>query len=307
MHRSEILQLRGDWSAALDEASRACVRLSGRPAIANAYYQLAEMHRLRGEFTEAEQSYHRAGEFGKDLRPGLALLRLAQGEAKIAAAAIARMFAEAPDRISRCKVAAAYVEIMVAAGQVDLARSAADELSQVAETLESPFLRATAAHALGAVCLADGDPAGALVLLRRAVSAWRGVEAPYETARVRVQVGIACRTLDDRETAEIELDTACRAFQRLGARPDVERVRRLIDSLESGLPKGLTAREMEVLSLVATGRTNREVSSALMISEHTVARHLQNIFAKIGVSSRTAATSFALEHHLISAHPDGQI
>jgi DNA-binding CsgD family transcriptional regulator/tetratricopeptide (TPR) repeat protein len=299
VHRSEILQLRGDWPRALDEATRACVRLTGRPAVAGAHYQLAEMHRLRGEFPEAEQAYRRVGEFGREPQPGLALLRLAEGRPHVAAAAITRVLDETSDRLARCRVLPAYVEVMVVADDLAAARIAADELFKISETLQAPFLRATAAHALGAVTLAEGDPAGALLLLRRAVSGWGQMDAPYQMARVRVLVGLACRALDDPDSAEIEFDAACQVFRQLGAAPDVERVQRLLGSAVSSSLSGLTAREVQVLSLVATGRTNREISSTLAISEHTVARHLQNIFAKLGVSSRTAATAFALEHRLI--------
>jgi len=193
----------------------------------------------------------------------------------------------------------AYVEVMVVADDLAAARIAADELFKISETLQAPFLRATAAHALGAVTLAEGDPAGALLLLRRAVSGWGQMDAPYQMARVRVLVGLACRALDDPDSAEIEFDAACQVFRQLGAAPDVDRMQRLLGSAVSSSLSGLTAREVQVLSLVATGRTNREISSTLAISEHTVARHLQNIFAKLGVSSRTAATAFALEHRLI--------
>jgi DNA-binding NarL/FixJ family response regulator len=299
VHRSEILQLRGDWPGALEEAARACVRLAERPAAANAYIQLAELHRLRGEFSEAERAYQQAGEFGREPPPGLALLRLAEGRVKIAGAAIGRMLAEAPDRLSRCKMLLAYVEIMLAANEVQAARGAADELSEVAETLEAPFLRASAGHALGAVSLAEGDHAAALPLLRRAVLVWGQMDAPYEVARVRVLVGLACRALGDADSAEIELRAASQIFQQLGAAPDVDRVRRLAGLGEPRSAGELTAREVQVLSLVATGRTNREISSSLVISEHTVARHLQNIFRKLGVSSRTAATAYALDHSLI--------
>ncbi len=151
----------------------------------------------------------------------------------------------------------------------------------------------------GAVLLAQGDPAGALIPLRRAVSMWRQMDAPYESARARVLVGQACRELGDADSAEIEFEAVGQVFQKLGAAPDAERLRQLIDSPERSYPSGLTAREVQILSLVATGRTNREIASTLMISEHTVARHLQNIFSKLGVSSRTAAAAFALDQSLI--------
>jgi DNA-binding CsgD family transcriptional regulator/tetratricopeptide (TPR) repeat protein len=299
VHRSEILQLHGDWTRAVDEAVRACDRLAGRPAIANAYYQLAEIHRLRGEFAEAEQAYRRAGASGREPQPGLALLRLAEGRVSVATAAIARALDEASDRFSRCRMLPAYAEIMLAAHDVSAAQHATDELIKIAETLAAPFLRAAAAQAQGAVSLAQGDPAGSLSRLRRAVLIWRQLDAPYEAARARVLVGLACRAVGDSDSAEMELDAACHALQHLGAVPDVDRVRSLIRASEPISVKGLTARELQVLSLVATGRTNREISSTLVISEHTVARHLQNIFSKLHVSSRTAATTFALEHSLL--------
>jgi ATP/maltotriose-dependent transcriptional regulator MalT len=299
VHRSEILQLHGDWTRALDEAVRACDRLEGRPAVANAYYQLAEMHRLRGEFARADRAFGQAGEFGREPQPGLALLRLAEGRVNVAAATIARVLEEASDRSSRCRVLPAYAEIMLAVHEVSAAQNAADELFKIAETVGAPSLRAAAAHVQGAVSLAEGDPVGALAPLHRAVSIWRQLDAPYEAARVRVIVGLACRAARDSDSAEIELGAARHAFQRLGAVPDVDRVRRLIGSREPISMKGLTVRELQVLSLVANGRTNREISATLVISEHTVARHLQNIFNKLGVSSRTAATAFALEHSLL--------
>ncbi len=299
VHRSELLRLRGDWPGALDEANRACVRLAGRPAIATAYYQIAEMHRLQGEFAGAGKTYRRVAEFGLEPQPGLALLRLAEGRPNVAAAAIARVLDEAPDRSRQCRVLPAYVEIMLATHEVGAAQKAADQLSKIAEEFDAPFLRASAAFCQGAVSLAEDDPARALAELRHALSIFGPMDAAYESARVRVLVGQACRALGDADSAEIEFDAAGHVFLQLGATPDIDRLQTIIGSSELSHPKGLTTRELEVLRLVAMGRTNREISSTLVISEHTVARHLQNIFSKLGVSSRTAATAFALTHSLI--------
>ena len=232
-------------------------------------------------------------------QPGLARLWLPEGRVNAAAAAIARVLDEASDRFGRCRVLPAYVEIMLATHEVAVARKAADELFKIAEELEAPFLRAGAAYAQGAVSLAEGDPAGALTPLRRALSILGQTEAPYESARVRVLVGLACRALGDADSAKIELDAACQIFHQVGARPDVDQLRKLIDSGQLTYPRGLTAREVQVLSLAAKGRTNKEISSTLFISEHAVARHLQNIFTKLGVSSRTEATAYAFEHSLV--------
>jgi DNA-binding NarL/FixJ family response regulator len=302
VHRSQVLQLRGAWPEAMDEVQRARQRLSSPPgqwALGMALYQQAELHRLRGQVAEAEEAYRAASRWGHPPQPGLALLRLAQGRVGAAAAAIRTALDEAQDRIGRAKVLTAYVEIMLAADDVPAARSAADELSEIAAHLRMPFLQAVSAHATGAVLLAEGDPGAALATLRRGWTAWQELQAPYETARARVLIGLAYRALGDEETAELELDAARRVFQELGAAPETARVEALGPITAAGAPGGLTAREVQVLRLVAAGKSNRAIAAALSISEHTVARHLQNIFAKLDVSSRAAATAFAFEHSLV--------
>jgi ATP/maltotriose-dependent transcriptional regulator MalT len=188
---------------------------------------------------------------------------------------------------------------MLADNDVAAARSAADELSKNAAEVDVPFLNAVSAHAMGAVLLAEGDARGALTALRRSWKAWQQLEAPYEAARVRVLVGLAYRELGDEDGAEMELDAARWVFQQLGAAPEVARVEQLSPTVG---PEGagiLTAREVQVLALVAAGMTNREIATELVVSEHTARRHVQNIFAKLGVSSRAAATAHAFQHGLI--------
>jgi ATP/maltotriose-dependent transcriptional regulator MalT len=302
VHRSQVMQLRGAWPDAMEEVRRARRRLStppGQGALGMAAYQQAELHRLGGQFAEAEEAYREASQWGHPLQPGLALLRLAEGRVDAATAAIRASLAEAQDRIARAKVLAAYVEIMLAAGDVAAARAAADELSEIAADLGMPFLDAVSAQATGAVLLAEGDPGAALAMLRRAWTAWQELQAPYEAARTRVLIGRAYRALGDTDTAQVELDAACRVFQQLGAAPELARVELLTPMAGPRAAGGLTVREVEVLRLVAAGGSNRAVAAELAISEHTVARHLQNIFAKLDVSSRSAATAFAFEHGLV--------
>jgi DNA-binding CsgD family transcriptional regulator len=264
-----------------------------------AFYQQAELHRLRGAFADAETAYRQADQWGREPQPGLAMLRLAQGQVDAAAVAIRRVVDEASVWVTRSKVLAAFVEIMLAAHDLGAAGAAADELAQIADDLGAPMLHAVSGYATGAVLLGEGDARAALVMLRRAWAAWRELDAPYEAARVRVLIGLASRDLGDRDTATMELDAARSVFWQLGAAPDAARVEALRPTARPKAPMGLTGREAEVLALVATGKTNREIAAALVISEHTVARHVQNILAKLGVSSRTAASAFAFEHDLV--------
>jgi DNA-binding CsgD family transcriptional regulator len=302
LHRAELMQLHGAWSDAMEEARRAYERFlqpAAHPAAGAAAYQLAELHRLRGEAAEAEEAYRLASRRGREPQPGLALLRLAQGQLTAARAAIRRVLDETADRPARAALLPAAVEIALAGGDVPAARAAADELARAAEELDAPLLRATAAAADGAVLLGQGDARAALAALGRAWTAWQELEAPYEAARARVGIGLACRELGDQDSAAMELDAARWVFRQLGAAQELARVEALAGRGRAGAAGGLTAREVQVLRLVATGRTNRAIAAELVLSERTVDRHVSNIFTKRGVSSRAAATAWAYEHQLV--------
>ena len=296
VHRAEILQLDGSWREALEEARRAGERFleTKNPAAGLARYRQGELLRLQGEFGAAEKAYKEASTLGWEPQPGLAQLRLAQGRTTVAASAIRRAEAGATQLLERVRLLPAYAEIMLAVGDTDSARRACNELEKLAGGYESAMLEGIVAHVRGAVQLAEGDAQSALAALNRAGEIWQALEAPYEIARTRTLVGEACRALGDEETAELEIEAARAIFERLGAKPDIARL-----TSAGADAHGLSRRELEVLRLVASGKSNREIAAALVISEHTVARHLQNVFAKLGVSSRAAATAFAFEHNLV--------
>ena len=307
VHRSELLQMRGAWADAMEEARRACAHM-GEPVqgpVGAAFYQCGELHRLLGRFEEAEEAYKRASEHGHEPQPGLSLLRLAEGKLEQAVAAIRRIMAEARGyglapggwEFGRPILLEPYVEIMIAGGDAPTARAAAAELEETADRFGSPVLRARAHRAWGAVHLADGDAPSALERLRAAWTGFRDLAAPYEVARTRVLLAEACRALDDLDTASMHLEAARATFETLDAAPDLKR----LDQLEQPAAGPLSARELEVLALIANGDTNREIANALVISERTVARHLSNIFTKLGVSSRTAASAYAYKHGLVRA------
>lgn len=302
VHRAELMILRGAWADARTEVQRACDRLArptGQPVLGAAYYVGAEVHRLQGEFVEAEALYRQAHRWGRQPEPGLPLLRLAEGRVDEAVTAMSRVLSEAEDPVTRSRLLAPYAEIVLAGGDVTAARAAVEELSSFAAAWNTPLLRAMSLHATGAVLLAEGDTRAALTALRRALADWGELDAPYEAARARVLIGLACRSSGDEGSAQMELDAARSVFRQLDAVPDLTSVEALSPKAAHRVTGGLTAREVEVLTLVATGRTNRAIATELFISEKTVAAHVSSIFTKLRLSSRSAATAYAYAHGLV--------
>jgi DNA-binding CsgD family transcriptional regulator len=296
IHRVELMRMRGDWQDALDEARRACDWLSlpiSPEGPADAFYQLGELYRLRGEFQHADDAYRQASRLGRPPEPGIALLWLARGQVDAAAAAVQRALEEVgPNRARRAELLAALVEVLVAKRETPGARAAVAELNAIATTLPVLPLQALADRAEGTVLLAEGEPRAALGPLRRAWTAWQELEAPYEAAQVRVLIGEACRTIGDTQSAAMEFDAARWVFEQLGARCELER---LSDAGPPAPTGGLTRREIEVLSLIAAGETNKAIAAALVISEHTVARHVQNMLQKLDRASRASLAVYAVE------------
>jgi DNA-binding CsgD family transcriptional regulator len=298
VHWAEVLAARGSWDEAEAEALAACQEMERIDiyAVADGHYEVGQIRRFRGDLTGAEEAYDRAHELGRDPQPGLALLRLAQGKPAAAAASVmAALQVAAPAPLERARLLSAQVPIALAAGDLETAIAAATELDATAATFGSIGLQAEAHRCRGAVELATGNTVAAIASLRQACVLWQELDVPYEMARTRLLVADAYDALDDGDAATRERASAKACFERLGAVGDLQ-------ALEPGpvaLPGGLTRREAEVLALVATGRTNRAVAEELVLSEKTVARHVSNIFTKLGVSSRAAATAFAYSHQLV--------
>jgi ATP/maltotriose-dependent transcriptional regulator MalT len=297
-YKARILQERGIWSEAESEARRVCEELPELHILsaARAFYELGEIFRLRGDLAAAVESFKKAHHLGFDPQPGLARLRLAEGRVNAAMSQIARALEEAPDRLERARLLPPHVEIALAAGDLESAAASADEMEAIAREYRGPRLIASAASARGAVLSERPDPSAALTLLRRAVRLWTEIDCPYNVALVRLQCGQACRSLGDEDGASMEFEAARDIFERLGAARDARKASELLG--QATHPEGLSDREVEVARLVAAGMSNKEIGTALFISERTVARHLSNIFAKLGVSSRAGLAAFALKKGL---------
>jgi DNA-binding CsgD family transcriptional regulator/tetratricopeptide (TPR) repeat protein len=299
LYRAEVFQLRGRWDEAARDAQDACDLLMSRPAAGAAFYRLGEIHRLRGEFDKAEAAYVQANERGRRPQPGLSLLRLAQGNVDPAAASIRSVLLDTRTQAARARMLAAAVEILLAAADLDHARAAATELSTIASAIGAALLNAVSAQATAAVLLAEGDIAGAATLLCQASETWRDLGMPYEEAHTRLLMAVVCERRGDQEGRRLELEAARRLFEQLNAEICLARI--------AGQPKratsrppicSLSERETQVLRLLASGKTNRGIAEELFISEKTVARHVSNIFDKLRVSTRSAATAWAYQRDL---------
>jgi DNA-binding CsgD family transcriptional regulator len=299
-HRGQLLRLHGAYAEAVEEFDRALDRYraaGGDPAVGLAHYERGETHRLRGEFDAAEAAYTSAAERGHPAQPGRALLWLAQDRRNAATAAVHRLLAERQDPVHRSQILAAAIDVLAATGDTEVAASLGEELCGIGDTFGCTALQAAGQYAVAMVELTRGAAEPALQAARRAMEAWSQLSAPYEVARSRILVGRALRLLGDEESAVADLTSARRVFTGLGAGPAERETAALLGDEKA--PGGLSPREVEVLRLVAAGRSNAEIAAQLVLSDKTVARHLSNIFTKLEVGSRTAAAAFAYEHHLL--------
>jgi len=299
LHHAVVLDRRGDMANAERELDRACDELLGSHLAnaAAAFAEVGDIRRRLGDLDRAEDAFGRAEELSGRVCAGTALLRLAQGRVGDAARIITGcMVEQSPNPLARARVQPAAIQIAVASGDLAAARETLQDLEATATTFGTPMLHALAALARGRVLLAEHDVEGATASLRDALGRWQELEVPYEIATTRTILGLALREAGDETGAHDSFEAARAQFALIGARLDAA-----ADAGEAAgvrLPAGLTAREAEVLALIAAGLPNKEIATTLHLSVKTVSRHLSNIFTKIGVSSRSAATAFAFEHDL---------
>ncbi|MEU4604814.1 response regulator transcription factor [Kribbella sp. NPDC023972] len=302
IYRSRLMFLNGAWPDAVDEIAAVCADLDGYAGwvCGHAYYQLGEVRRLRGEWDAAEDAYRRAAENGCPTQPGLALLRLAEGDVDAAAAGVRRALTEVTAKPDRLDLLKAAVTIYLEEGKIAAARDAVTEFEEIAGDVTTPVIEAETSAVRGALALSEGDPGRALPLLRRAVGTWQEQDAPHEVAKLNVLIGQACSALADHDGAQLEFSAARETFERLGARPDLAQLDRIAAATEAqSETHGLTPREIEVLRLIARGKPNRAIAHELQLSERTVHRHVSNIFTKLDVDSRTAAVAYGIKHRIV--------
>lgn len=295
VHRAQLLQVHGDWTRAEDEIAQVCHHLETMnvTAVGLALYELGEVRRMRGDLPAAAAAYAQAHEHGIEPQPGLALVWVAEGDPASALDALKACEARTTDPLAKTRLWEAMVQAAVAAGDLATAQSAAGALEESARTYASPGLLAVAAESHGRVCLASGDVPAAMEALRSACRRWHDLTAPYRVAQTRLALAEALQRDGDERGASLERDAAAAVLAKLGVTAPVPTGR------PAALPDGMTRREAEVLALVAQGLTNREVAGELVVSERTVARHLANLYRKIGVTTRTAAATYAHRHGLV--------
>ena len=292
VHRLQLLAATDDYrqlQARLVAASQALEDVNSWAA-GEGYYQLGEVLRLQGDADGAFAAFARARTLGVDPQPGEALLRCGLGDGQTAWTDLRVALAD-HDRVGRMQMLRGAVEVALARNDLDEADQYCHELEDGAKVFGTPGFRAWAAHARGAILVKRGEHADALAVLESALREYRIQRSRYETAQVYEWMALAHRALGDEDVAAADAATAQSIYDQLGVEP--------AGICGSASPAGLTKRELEILTAIARGATNRQVAQQIFISEKTVARHLANIYAKLGVSSRTAAADWARQHNLL--------
>jgi DNA-binding CsgD family transcriptional regulator len=300
IHRATVLGIAGEWTEAARVLADVTTRERRPATLDNALYDLSELNRRAGRTQAADEGFRQAASLGREVQPGLGRLRRDTGRLASARAGIARALSAAPTPGRRADLLAAQVEVEADGGDLEVAADADRELRDLAEAIGTTYLTALADRTSGTVLLAQRRPELAQPVLRRAWSGWRDLEDPYDGALTRVLLARTARALGDEEAAQLEFDAARTTLAGLGALADLARLERLAASVPAAAAAaGLSRRELEVLRLIATGSSNRDIAARLFLSERTVARHVSNILAKLRLSSRSAATAYAFEHGLL--------
>jgi DNA-binding NarL/FixJ family response regulator len=292
MHRLHLLTATEDYRLIEDRLFIASRNLEDVNTFAAAagFYELGEIRRLRGDLDGALAAFSQARTLGVDPQPGEALTRCTQGDSAAAWTALQASLAW-QDRVGRMRLLLAAVEVALIRDCAEEAEALCRELETGAEAFGTPGFKAWAAHARGAVLIHRAEYGQALDALQAALREYRTQQCRYETGKVYECMATAHKALGDNDIAAADRATAQSIYRQLG-------VEGLPTSAESD-PGGLTKREIEILIRIASGATNRQVADLIFISEKTVGRHLANIYAKLGVSSRTAAVTWAYDNNVL--------
>jgi LuxR family transcriptional regulator, maltose regulon positive regulatory protein len=298
---------RGDWGraetlleAAVEDFTRSRPAWATVPAV-----WLAELRRRQGRATEAERLLATAGPVAA-AQLCRARLALDGGDPVLAAETTERLLRRLPgrDRVDRLPALDMLVRARVARTELAEAASALEDLRHLDRLAGTAALHATADLLEGMLQAARSDHAGARRLLEDAVDGLEAAGGSFDAARARLELAVSLAALNRRDLAEREAVAALSVLSTLGAQPDAVRARRLLRDLRpEGRPGAVTRREHDVLCLLADGLTNRQIAARLVISEHTVHRHISNILRKLGVSSRAAAAAQAARSDLAGLQP----
>ncbi len=320
-----VLAAGGDWPAAEAELAGAIEDLSARPGIAaGGLVRLAEHRARQGRTDEARELFEQAGPAGF---VGLGQLALDSGDARAAADIAERVLRALPEEVllerlpalellARARAALTTVTTASTAdvtSSFEQADAAAAELEQIAERLDTPYLRARARLVAGELAAARGDSEAARQACEDAIDCFTVGSAPYEAAVARLELAGALEALGEAERAEAEARAARETFAALGAARDLARVEAFLTDSAKGKDRSsaargseghdsggdLSPRELEVLALVAQGLSDAEIAERLVVSPHTVHRHVANIRAKLRLPSRSAAVAYAAREGLL--------
>jgi LuxR family transcriptional regulator, maltose regulon positive regulatory protein len=301
-HYASVLSWQGRWDEAETQLNEAVggLRASRPPMVGDALARLGELRRRQGRLAEAEELFTKAESHTITLlgRAQIALDRDEPAEAAELADRYLRRFPER-GRVERSAGLEVAVRAFAGCGELERSEDALSELRGIAARAKTRPIQAALYASEGALATVRGDHNAARCSFEDAIDLLTDCDAPYEAGRVRLDLASTLRTQGRQDRARREIEAAVATFQEIGADGETARAEAMLDTRRNAAPAmdgplaRLSPRELEVLGLVAEGLTNHDIAQRLVLSEHTVNRHVANILRKLGLNSRTAAASLA--------------